>query len=102
MSFSEPLEGLLIRRQLSFGTWTCQVSAFTVKDALERAKSLDSYLRAHPLPSVTGLLVVDMAGDGQHTTAKWAQGQYMYRCFGYRQSEQTVDMVESMRPYPHS
>lgn len=82
------------------GDWTFQVWDTSLQQDVEEAKNIVTYLNTHLLPETYGVLGDNIAGDGNHTTAKWVYGNTVYSCFSYHSGVQAAEMAASMRMYP--
>lgn len=82
------------------GTWTLQVADTVTQYELPVAKQLVAYLNTYLLPETHGYFCVNLAGDGEHTSADWTYGDMIYSCSDYHSALQAVKMAVSMRGYP--
>lgn len=80
------------------GDWTIVVSGGSPErsSAMLVAHLLQQYL----LPPYPGLLTVDVAGDGLHTSVEWALGSTVYSTSAMHNPAHAVIMASSMKPFP--
>jgi hypothetical protein len=83
------------------GKWTFQVWDGTLEQDVQVAKNLVTYLDTHLLPPTYGVLGVNIAGDGNHTSAEWVYGNTTYWCISYHSAVQAAEMAVSSRMYPN-
>lgn len=82
------------------GDWTLQVTDMPTHDEIPTAKRIVTYLNSHLLPETHGVFGVNLAGDGEHTSAEWVYGNEVYSCSDYHYALQAAEMAVSMRVYP--
>ena len=82
------------------GDWTFEVWDGTAAENVQQAKAIVAYLHTHLLPETYGVLGVNIAGDGSHSTAEWVYGDMLYSCFAYESGLQAAEMAVSARLYP--
>lgn len=59
-----------------------------------------AYLHTHPLPTARGLMVVQAAGDGDHTSLQWVKGSMVLQASNYHSAVEAIMMATSMRSFP--
>ena len=79
--------------------WTLEVTGMAPLP-IQETKEIITYLHTHKLPSTNGVFIVEMAGDGNHTSAQWEFGKVVYSCSDYHSALQAAKMAVSMRVYP--
>lgn len=82
------------------GEWTLQVTDMGAQYDIQEAKKLVAYFNTALLPETEGVFGVNLAGDGEHTSAKWVFGDVVYSCSDYHSALQAAKMAVSMRTYP--
>jgi hypothetical protein len=65
----------------------------------ERALPIITELHQVRMPTGPGWLFVDVAQDGEHTTAAWATGRYDYTVYDYHFPWRAVETIASMQPW---
>ena len=83
------------------GQWTLEVTDMALPYDIQEAKKLVTYFHTHKLPPTNGVFGVNIAGDGDHTSAEWVFGKVVYSCSDYHSALQAAKMVVSMRVYPN-
>ncbi len=83
------------------GDWTLEVRGLALPP-IQEAKEIVTYLHTHKLPPTNGVFIVEMAADGDHTSAQWVFGKVVYSCSDYHSALQAAKMAVSMRVYPSS
>lgn len=81
------------------GEWGFQVNGSYPPGDRALASQVVAYLHTHLLPEAHGLMVVNNAGDGEHTSLSWAYGDTVYNTWDYHHALSAVKMAMSMRPY---
>ncbi|QSO45570.1 hypothetical protein [Alicyclobacillus mengziensis] len=82
------------------GEWTIQVTDTKAQYDIQVAKKLVAYFNTALLPETKGVFGVNVAGDGDHTSAQWVFGDVVYTCSDYHSALQAAKMAASMRAYP--
>lgn len=77
------------------GDWTIWV---TDTSARVVAESVAAALQQYRLPPHPGVLVVDSAPDGQHTTIDWAVGRVVYQVSATHQAVHAIEIAASGAP----
>lgn len=90
---SGPGDTLAIRWQE--GDWTIWV---TYSDARVVAEAVAVALQQYRLPPHPGVLVVDSAPDGQHTTIKWAVGDVVYQAGATHEAVHAIEIAATGAP----
>ena len=80
------------------GDWTLEIDGLALP-SIQEAKKIVAYLHSHKLPPTNGVFIVDMAGDGNHTSAEWVFGKVVYSCSDYHSALQAAKMAVSMRVF---
>lgn len=68
--------------------------------AVPSAVLVTHLLQHYLLPPHPGLLTVDVAGDGLHTSAQWVLGSTVYFTSAMHSPAQAVTMAASLKPFP--
>ncbi|MFX4303350.1 hypothetical protein ACOJUR_13995 [Alicyclobacillus tolerans] len=80
--------------------WQLEVMGGFTLPSISVAKEVATYLHKYNLPSKNGVFIVQMAADGNHTSALWVNGNVRYFCSDYHSALQAAKMLVSMRLYP--
>ncbi len=81
------------------GEWFFQVHDMQMNSAKGAAMQLVRYLHTHLLPETHGMLMMDNAGDGQHTYLSYAVGNVVYNDWDYHHALSAARMAVSMTSY---
>ncbi len=77
------------------GDWTIWVTGTEVRGA---AETVAVALQQYRLPPYPGVLVVDSAPDGQHTSLEWAVGTVVYQVGATHQAVHAIEMAATGAP----
>lgn len=61
------------------------------------AEQVVAYLHTHFLPPAPGIMTVDLAGDGEHTTLAWVKGDSLYYVGNYHEAIEAAAMAVTDR-----
>jgi hypothetical protein len=78
------------------GTWSIELVGSLFGGPQEEAESVLGELDGHDLPRGSGQLLVDSAGDGEHTSTMWTEESDLYVASAYHSVTSAVSLASSM------
>lgn len=85
--------------------WLVEMNGLAASSVTQRiyaqiAQKMVHRLSHTALPAKHGIIIVDVAGDGEHTLVSWRLGRLVYRTFSEFLPSTAIGMAASMRPSP--
>ncbi len=81
------------------GTWQFQVNNGTTSANVSIAETIINQVQHTPLPHEQGEMVVQNAGDGEHTQIAFLTGTTLMIAANYHSATDALQMTSSMKPY---